>query len=69
MDKITSPIAGKIQEINVTVGQTITDDDEAFVIEAMKMETVAYGVAGVVKEILVKVGDRVDEEDPLASVE
>ncbi|MEG1583747.1 MAG: biotin/lipoyl-containing protein [Anaerovorax sp.] len=69
MEKITSPIAGKIQEVNIKVGQMITEDDEAFIIEAMKMETVAYGEPGVVKEILVKVGDRVDEEDPLAVVE
>lgn len=69
MEKILSPISGKIQEINVNVGQTITEDDEAFIIEAMKMETVAYGEPGVVKEILVKVGDQVNEDDPLAVIE
>ena len=69
MAKLTSPMAGKIQEINVKVGQMITEDDEAFIIEAMKMENVVYGDPGVVKEIFVKVGDRVEEDDPLAEIE
>lgn len=69
MAKLTSPMAGKIQEINVKVGQMITEDDEAFIIEAMKMENVVYGDPGVVKEIYVKVGDRVEEDDPLAEIE
>lgn len=69
MEKILSPIAGKVQEVNIKVGQMVTDDDEAFIIEAMKMETVAYGYAGVVKEILVQVGDRVEEDQTLAIVE
>ncbi|MDD2483553.1 MAG: acetyl-CoA carboxylase biotin carboxyl carrier protein subunit [Eubacteriales bacterium] len=66
---ITSPMAGKIVEINLTVGQTVTEDDEAFILEAMKMENVVYGEAGVVKAILVNVGDKVEEDAPLAEVE
>lgn len=69
MAQITSPMSGKIQEINVKVGQMITEDDEIFIIEAMKMENVVYGDAGVVKEIFVKVGDKVEEDDPLAEIE
>jgi len=69
MGKLTSPMAGKIQEINVKVGQMITEDDELFIIEAMKMENVVYGDPGVVKEIFVKAGDRVEEDDPLAVIE
>lgn len=69
MAQLTSPMAGKIQEINMKVGQMITEDDEVFVIEAMKMENVVYGEPGVVKEIFVKVGDRVEEDDPLAVIE
>lgn len=69
MGQLTSPMAGKIQEINIKVGQMITEDDEVFVIEAMKMENVVYGDPGVVKEIFVKVGDRVEEDDPLAVIE
>lgn len=69
MTKILSPIAGKVQEINLNVGDTITEDDEVFIVEAMKMETPVYGEAGVVKSILVNIGDKVEEEQPLAEVE
>jgi acetyl-CoA carboxylase biotin carboxyl carrier protein len=69
MTEITSPMAGRIAEINMEVGQNITEDDELFVIEAMKMENVVYGDPGVVKQVLVKVGDEVEEDQVLAIVE
>lgn len=69
MAKLTSPMAGKIQEVNIKVGQMVTEDDELFIIEAMKMENAVYGDAGVVKEIYVKEGDRVEEDDALAEIE
>ncbi|NLO97772.1 MAG: acetyl-CoA carboxylase biotin carboxyl carrier protein subunit [Peptococcaceae bacterium] len=69
MAELTSPIAGKILEVNVSVGQTVTEDDELFIIEAMKMENPVYGDAGTVKEIKVKVGDQVEEGDVLAIIE
>jgi len=69
MADIISTIAGKITEVNVNVGDTVTDDDEAFIIEAMKMETVIYGEDGKVKEILVKVGENVEEDQVLAVLE
>ena len=69
MGQLISPMAGKIQEINIKVGQMITEDDEVFVIEAMKMENVVYGDPGIVKEIFVKIGDKVEEDDPLAVIE
>lgn len=69
MSEITSPTAGKIQEVSVKVGQMITEDDELFVIEAAKMKNVVHGEPGVVKEILVKAGDRVEEDDLLAVIE
>lgn len=69
MVKVESPIAGKIFEINVEVGQTITEDDEIIIIEAMKMENPVFGEDGTVKEILVKVGDRVEEGDVLLVIE
>lgn len=69
MAKLDSPIAGKIFEINIKVGQTVTEDDELFIIEAMKMENPVYGDAGIVKELNVKIGDRVEEGDILAVIE
>ena len=69
MTRLLSPIAGKVQEINIKVGQTISENDEVLIIEAMKMENVVYGEKGVVKEIFVKLGDKVEEDDPLAEIE
>jgi biotin carboxyl carrier protein len=69
MAEILSTVAGKVKEINITVGQMITEDDEAFIVEAMKMENVMYGEAGVVKEIRVNVGDSVGEDAVLAITE
>lgn len=69
MAELTSPMAGKVQEINIKVGQMITEDDELFIIEAMKMENVVYGDPGIVKEVFVKVGDKVEEDEPLAIIE
>ncbi|MDR0850941.1 MAG: acetyl-CoA carboxylase biotin carboxyl carrier protein subunit [Clostridiales Family XIII bacterium] len=69
MAEIVSTIAGKIKEINIAVGQTVTEDDEAFIIEAMKMENVVYGEDGTVKNLLVNVGDLVEEDQILAELE
>jgi biotin carboxyl carrier protein len=69
MAVLKSPIAGKIQEINIKEGQTITADDEIFILEVMKMETAVYGDPGVVKEIYVKEGESVEENTPLAVIE
>jgi len=70
MAELLSPIAGVVLAINVNVGQTVTEDDELFILEAMKMETPVYGDhRGVVKEIFVKIGDRVEEDGRLAIIE
>jgi biotin carboxyl carrier protein len=68
MAELISTIAGKIKEVNIKVGQMVTEDDEAFIIEAMKMENVIYGEAGVVKEVSVQAGDSVEEGVVLAIV-
>ena len=70
MANMESPLAGKMLEINVKVGQQVDEDDEIMVIESMKMENPLYSPAkGTVKEIRVKVGDRVNEGDILAVIE
>jgi len=43
MTEILSPISGKIFEINIKVGEIVSEDDEVIIIEAMKMETPVYG--------------------------
>ncbi len=70
MANMESPLAGKIIEINVKVGQQVTEDDEIIIIESMKMENPLFSpIDGTIKEIKVKAGDRVNEGDVLAIVE
>ncbi len=68
--KIVAPLAGKILQLNIEVGGKVEEDEEAIIIEAMKMETPIYSPCnGTVKEIKVKEGDTVEEDDVLAIVE
>ncbi len=69
MANLESPLAGKILEINMQVGQVVTEDDELIILEAMKMENPIFGSDGTVKEIKVKIGDKVQEGDVLAIIE
>lgn len=69
-EEIIAPLAGKIIAINIEVGQKIEEDDEIFIIEAMKMETPVFApFDGVIKSINVKKGDSVEEESVLAVIE
>jgi acetyl-CoA carboxylase biotin carboxyl carrier protein len=62
MANLESPMVGKILEINIAVGDTIAEDDEIMVIEAMKMENPIFATeGGVVKEIKCKEGQTVTE--------
>ena len=66
MASIEAPMAGKIVEINVKIGDTIAEDDEVIILEAMKMENVIYAPeGGIVKEIKVKEGQMINEGDVL----
>ena len=68
--EILAPLSGKILESNIEIGQQLNEDDEAIIIEAMKMETSVYVPNdGKVAEIRVKVGDKVEEDDVLAILE
>lgn len=69
MSNCESPLAGKILEINIKVGQKVDEDEEIIILEAMKMENPIFGPTGTVKEIRVKVGDKVQEGDVLAVIE
>ena len=67
---ITAPLSGRIVSINIEAGQSVEEDDEIIVIEAMKMETPIYAPAdGTITDVLVSVGDEVDEDDVLAIIE
>ena len=68
--EIVAPLAGKILQINLEVGGKAEEDEEALIIEAMKMETPIYSPStGTVKEVRVKEGDTVEEDDVLAVIE
>jgi len=70
MAVIESPMSGKVIEILVEVGQSVAEDDEVIILEAMKMENPIYAPeAGVVKEIKVEVGKKVAEGDVLMVLE
>lgn len=66
---IRAPLAGKIIGVSIKAGQKIEEDDEAFVIESMKMENPIYApCGGTVKEVKAREGDTVQENDVLAVI-
>ena len=67
---VEAPLAGNIWEVLVNVGDTVEEDDELVIIEALKMENPEYAPAdGTVKEIKVSKGDVVEEDDVLIILE
>lgn len=68
--EILAPLSGSIIQINMTNGQTVKEDEEVLLIEAMKMETPVYApCSGSIKELQTKVGDKVEEDSVLAVIE
>jgi biotin carboxyl carrier protein len=68
--EVLSPFSGKIVQVLISQGAKVNEDDEAFVIEAMKMETPIYApCSGTVKEIKVKENQSVEADDVLAIIE
>jgi len=66
MAEILAPLTGKIVDVLVSVGTSITEDDELIVIEALKMENLVYASGnGTVTEVRVKKGDSVKDGDVL----
>ena len=63
---IVAPIAGKVLEVKVKVGDRVSKNQTVAVIEAMKLENeVPSPVEGVVKEIKVNAGASVNNGDVL----
>jgi biotin carboxyl carrier protein len=63
-------MVGKILSVKVDAGQAVSEDDELFILEAMKMEIpVGSPVSGTVKEIKVSAGESVESDQVLAVVE
>jgi biotin carboxyl carrier protein len=60
--RVRSEIAGSVWKIEVTVGDTVAEDDPLLILESMKMEIPLLSPrAGVVKEILVAEGEPIAE--------
>ena len=65
-----APVAGKITQVQVGIGDTVALDQPLICVEAMKMEMwVAAQAEGTVKEIHVKVGDQVESGALLLELE
>jgi biotin carboxyl carrier protein len=68
--EVLAALAGDIWKISVAVGDTVEEDDEVFVVEALKMEIPVYAPCdGTISEIRVKKGDKVEEDDVLAVID
>lgn len=69
-EQVLAPLAGNIWAVNVKVGDTVEEDDDLLVIEALKMENIIYAPCdGKVTEIKVQKGDQVDEDAVLVLIE
>ena len=67
---VTAPISGRIVDIKVKVGDTVSVGQELLVLEAMKMEnSINSNVSGEIREIRVQAGDQVSTGDILVVVE
>jgi acetyl-CoA carboxylase biotin carboxyl carrier protein len=66
---VKAPMVGKVLAVKVEVGQKVDEDDEIFVLEAMKMEIpIASPATGTVKEIKVAAGQSVESDAVLAVI-
>ncbi len=70
MIEITAPMGGKVLDVKVKIGDSVKEDDEVVIIEAMKMELpiVATG-AGTIKEIRCKKGDTIEADAVMVVLE
>ncbi len=70
MADITAPMPGKICEVNVAPGDTVTAEQEIVVLEAMKMEMpIITPAAGAVASVNCSKGDAVQGGDVLVVIE
>lgn len=68
--EVKAPMVGKLLSVKVDVGQTVSEDDEMFILEAMKMEIpIGAPTNGTVKEIKASPGQSVESDQVLAIIE
>jgi biotin carboxyl carrier protein len=69
-EKVLAPLAGNIWQVHVKPGDTVEEDDDLLIIEALKMENIIYApCTGKVVEVKVQKGDQVDEDALLVVIE
>lgn len=70
VSEITAPMGGKVLEVKVNPGDTVSEDEEVIILEAMKMElpVVSTG-SGTVKEVKCNKGDTVEADAVLIVLE
>lgn len=67
---VLSELPGKVFELEVEEGQSVSEDDPLIILESMKMEIpVVSPTAGVVKKILVAIDDSVAEGQEVVIIE
>jgi acetyl-CoA carboxylase biotin carboxyl carrier protein len=68
--EITAPMGGKVLDVKVKPGDSVNEDDEVLILEAMKMElpVVSTG-SGTVKEVKCASGDTVEADSVLIVLE
>jgi len=67
---VLSELSGKVFEIKVEEGQSVSEDDPLIILESMKMEIpVVSRTDGVVKKILVAIDDTVVEGQEVVIIE
>ncbi|MBW1996857.1 MAG: acetyl-CoA carboxylase biotin carboxyl carrier protein subunit [Deltaproteobacteria bacterium] len=70
MSEVTAPMGGKVIDVKVKVGDTVNENDEVVILEAMKMELPVVSTAsGTVKEVRCKSGDSVEADAVLIVLE
>jgi acetyl-CoA carboxylase biotin carboxyl carrier protein len=70
VSEITAPMGGKLIDVKVKVGDTVNENDEVVIIEAMKMELpVVATSSGTVKEVKCEKGDAVEADAVLVVLE
>jgi len=70
VSEITAPMGGKVIDVKVKPGDTVGEDDEIIILEAMKMELpVVSSSSGTVKEVKCNNGDTVEADAVLVVLE
>lgn len=70
MADVLVPMVGKIVAVDVNVGDTVEENDQIALLEAMKMEIpVIAPSSGTVKEVKVSVDQTVEADTVLAVIE